>query len=316
MPIFDIHGLPRIETLRDLAAHSKFSPKRLWLMLFDNSKNYTTFRLPKKSGGYRQIAHPNGPLKAVQRWILTNILDKLHTTPNCHGFARGSKLKHHAEQHNGANSILSLDIENFFPSISVAQITNVFRVAGYCSAAASMLARLCTYLGALPQGAPSSPKLANLTCSRMDRRLARFAAEREFVYTRYADDMSFSGASAGALAKAKPFIVHIIQDSGFRLNQGKTRLAGPGRALKITGLIVSSDGVGIGRQILRKMRARIHHVHTGVDEVGVAGIQGWLDFISDVDPTRYRMLIKYIERLQASSTANGLRALRIRHSAA
>ena len=314
--MFDIHGLPRIETLRDLAAHTQFSSRRLWLRLFANSENYTTFRLPKKSGGYRHIAHPNGPLKAVQRWILKNILDKLHTTTNCHGFVRGSKLRHHAEQHIGANSILSLDIENFFPSISVAQITNVFRVAGYCSAAASMLARLCTYLGALPQGAPSSPKLANLTCSRMDRRLAGFAAEREFVYTRYADDMSFSGASASALAKAKAFIAHIIKDSGFRLNPGKTRLAGPGRALKITGLIVSSDGVGIGRQVLRKMRARIHQAHSGASNVGMGSIQGWLDFVSDVDPDRYRMLVEYIERLQASSVTSSLNALRIRHSAA
>ena len=286
------------------------------VMLFANSKNYTTFRMPKKSGGYRQIAHPNPPLKAVQRWILKNILDKLYTTPSCHGFARGSKLRHHAEQHIGANAILSLDIENFFPSISVAQVTNVFRVSGYCSAAASMLARLCTYLGALPQGAPSSPKLANLTCFGMDYRLAGFAAKRGFVYTRYADDMSFSGASACALAKAKPFIAHIIHDSGFRLNPRKTRLAGPGRALTITGLIVSSDGVGIGRQLLRKMRARIHCVHTGVDDAGVVGIQGWLDFISDVDLARYRMLIEYIERLQASSTTSGLSALRIRHSTA
>lgn len=316
MPIFDIHGLPRIETLEDLAAHTKFPAERLWLMLFDNSKNYATFRLPKKSGGYRQIARPNGSLRAVQRWILKHILDKLHTMPNCHGFERGSKLRHHAEQHIDANAILTLDIENFFPSISVAQITNVFRVSGYCASAASMLARLCTYLGALPQGAPSSPKLANLTCSRMDRRLARFAEERELVYTRYADDMSFSGDSAGALAKAKPFIAHIIHDSGFRLNPGKTRLAGPGRALKITGLIVSSDRVGIGRQLLRKLRARIHKAHSGANNVGIGSIQGWLDFVSDVDPDRYRMLVEYIERLQLSSATSSLNALRIRRSAA
>jgi RNA-directed DNA polymerase len=212
---FDIHGLPRIVTIHDLAAHSGVSSRHLWYLAFAGHRAYTTFRLAKKTGGARLIDRPTPSLRFVQRWILRNILDRLQTTPSSFGFEKGSKLRFHAEQHAGARAVLTLDIENFFPSISIAQVTQVYRVAGYPSSAASILARLCTCRGALPQGAPTSPRLANLVCFRMDRRLSHFAERRGLVYSRYADDMSFSATSALPLARSRPFVSHIIRDSGF-----------------------------------------------------------------------------------------------------
>jgi retron-type reverse transcriptase len=312
----DIHGLPRITTLQDLAAHTGLSGRQLWWVLSAGRKAYTIFHVAKKTGGVRSIAHPAHPLRAAQRWVLRNILDKLHTTPSSYGFERGSKLRVHAEQHLGAKAILTLDIKNFFPSISIAQVTCVFRAAGYSPSAASMLARLCTCEDALPQGAPSSPRLANLVCFRMDRRLARLAERRGFVYTRYADDLSFSSTSASALAKVRPFIAYIVHDSGFRLNNCKTRLVGPRGAKRITGLVIALGDVGIGRRRLRELRAQIHRAHTGCDTTSLDAIQGWLDYVSDVDPARYGIIVRYVRRLQASGAASGLEGLRVRGSVA
>jgi RNA-directed DNA polymerase len=184
---FDIHGLPRILTIHDLAAHSGLSSRVIWRLATSPHKAYTTFRVGKKAGGTRLIESPSAPLRVLQRWILRNILDRLQTTSSSFGFERGSKLRLHAEEHAGARALLTVDIKNFFPSISIAQVTRVYRIAGYGSAAASILARLCTCRGALPQGSPSSPRLANLVCFRMDRRLSQFADRRGVVYTRYAD---------------------------------------------------------------------------------------------------------------------------------
>ncbi len=312
---FDIHGLPRIVTIHDLAAHTGISSRRLWWLANSGHRAYTTFGLAKKSGGVRQIDRPIPSLRVAQRWILRNILDRLQTTPSSFGFERGSKLRLHAEEHAGARAVLTLDIKNFFPSISIAQVTQVYRVAGYSASAASILARLCTCRGALPQGAPSSPRLANLVCFRMDRRLAKFAERSGFVYSRYADDMSFSAATASILAKSQPFLSHIISNTGFTLNTGKSRLVGPRGRKTVTGLVLAEGTVGIGRQLLRQLRARIQHAHVGLDRPNLDAIQGWLDHVSDVDPSRYQILARYIERLRVSNTASGLAPLRVRATA-
>jgi RNA-directed DNA polymerase len=309
---FDIHGLPRIATIHDLAAHSGVSIRHLWYLAFAGQRAYTTFHLAKRTGGARLIDRPTSSLRFVQRWILRNILDRLRTTPHSFGFERGSKLRRHAEQHAGARAVLTLDIENFFPSISVAQVTQVYRIAGYQSPAASILARLCTCRGALPQGAPTSPRLANLVCFRMDRRLSRYAEREGLVYSRYADDMSFSAATALDLVRSRPFISHIIRDSGFRLNSGKSRLVGPQGRKTVTGLVLAQDTVGIGRRRLRELRARIDYAHVGRGIPNLAAIQGWLDHVADADPSRYQILVRYIEQLRASSATSALASLRIR----
>lgn len=309
---YNIHGLPRIDTLRDLATHVGFSGRQLWWLLVAKHRAYAIFRVAKKSGGIRSLARPNRPLRLTQRWILRNILDRLHTTPSCFGFERGSNLRRHAEQHSGAAALLTVDIESFFPSISIGQVTSAFRAAGYASRAASILARLCTCLGALPQGAPSSPRLANLICHRMDRRLAGFARKRELVYTRYADDLTFSCDSAAVLAKARPMIARIIRDCGFRLNSKKTRFVGPRGSRRVTGLVVAPDRVGIGRHRLRELRAKLHRLHTQSASVSVDSIQGWLDYVSDVDPHRYAILARYIRTLTVRNANSELTQLRLR----
>ncbi len=316
MPIeFDIHGLPKIRTVNDLSAHLRISPAFLWGLVRDDY-NYQTYEVRKKSGGIRELSIPIEFLKRVQRWILRNILEKLKTTASCFGFSPGSKLRIHAEQHVGAKEVLTLDIKDFFPSISFARVVGVFRVAGFAPSGAWLLSRLCTWKEMLPQGAPTSPLLANLVCFRLDRRLAGFAKGRGLIYTRYADDMTFSSTSTNQLAKARRFVTHIVRDCGFELNETKTRLAGPRRSKVVTGLVLNPTGVGIGRLRLRELRAAIYLLHIEPAESAdlqkqLIRLQGLLDFVSDVDLQRYQILVNYILRLK-SSTASPLAVLRLR----
>jgi RNA-directed DNA polymerase len=297
MPSSTIHGLPLIRSFADLAHHLGCEAWHLHRVLYGRPAEYALFRLRKKAGGYRTIATPSPVLKRMQRWVLRSILDALHVPPCSFGFARGDRLRDHAEQHRHALAILGLDIEGFFPSISVAQVVRVFVAAGYPPRAAATLAQLCTHLGALPQGAPTSPKLATLVCYRMDRRLSRLAATNGLTYTRYADDLTFSSRSTPALARARPLISRIVRECGFRLNSKKTRLVGGRRALTVTGLIVGPDKVGIGRKRLRELRARLHKARASASPEEVGALQGWLDYVRDVDPARYSMLTRYIRGL-------------------
>jgi RNA-directed DNA polymerase len=309
---FDIHGLPKIDSIYDLAGHTGYPVWQLWNMQFKADDFYRCFDIPKKSGGTRTICVSSPPLKSVQRWVLRSILNRLQTSDHCYGFYPGAKLRDHVLQHQSAKAVLTLDIADFFGSISTPRIRSVFTLAGYSSISALMLSRLCSYRDTLPQGAPSSPRIANLVCWRMDQRLAGLADHLHLVYTRYADDLTFSSHSLQVLHKALGMIIHIIRDSGFAVNQQKTRIGGPGRALRVTGLTVYSEGVGIGRRRLRTLRAQIHRLHWGKDADDIAHIQGWLDYVSDVDPKRYAILVRYIDCLKGASSDSKLHQLRVK----
>lgn len=297
----ELFGLPRITSLAELASHTRLSRQLIHRLVRLGDANYKTYQLAKKSGGTRTIAQPCRELKAVQAWILRHILDRLRTTDSSRGFERGATLLANAEPHIGAKGLVCIDIEDFFGSIGANRVMRIFQLAGYEQAAARLLTRLCTWQDRLPQGSPTSPKLANLACFRLDRRLAGFAGQRGLVYTRYADDMTFSSFSPARLFKSVPMLVRIVRDCGFVLNPRKTRACGASRQLKVTGLVLAPSSAGIGRQKLRLLRARVHQLSkaTGKVDTEVAALQGWLAYLWAVDPPRYRMLAQSIVRLRS-----------------
>lgn len=302
----DIHGLPRISGLRDLADHLNCSTSYLGMLAFNTKDEYQPFRIQKKSGGHRLIHAPSDRLKKIQRQILRTILCRLHNTDNCFGFVPGRNIRDNASSHARAAAVLNLDIENFFGSVEASRVLSVFRQAGYNTRVSWLLCQLCTHRNVLPQGAPTSPQLANFSCYRMDVRLHSYCMRRSLIYTRYADDLSFSGQSRAQLAKVKPFLCHIVSDSGFSINHTKTRLLGTGQRLSVTGLVVGPNKVGIGRQKLRRIRAEIHRAHLSQDSGALPRLQGLLDYVYDVDPARYEILVQYLGKLD-SGTLAGLR---------
>lgn len=291
-------GLPALSSIDDLAHAMKLAPSTLISLSISSNSLYKIYHLPKKSGGSREIAQPSRQLKAVQSWILRNILDKLSSSPYSKGFELGSSILDNATPHIGASYLLSIDLENFFPSIHAYKVYGIFSSIGYNKKMSRLLMNLCTYNEALPQGAPSSPKLSNLICARLDARIQGYAGPRGITYTRYADDITLSSNTATKIQKAKHFMDIIINDEGLVINKNKTKICGTKRQKKITGLVLSENKVGIGQVKFRELRATIHHLFVG-RSANFSYINGWLSFVYSVDLKAYNRLYKVIESLQS-----------------
>ena len=267
----------------------------------------------------RQISQPSRRLKAVQSWVLRNILDHLKAHPACKGFEKQKNIRDNALPHVGALSVICLDLDDFFPSVSAARVWTIFRTLGYSPFVSRILTSLCTYDDGLPQGSPASPKLANLAVYRLDSRISGYVGSRGIIYTRYADDLTFSGYSYARLVAALSMIQKIIETEGFSLNESKTRICGPSRRHSITGLILGPEAPGIGRQRLRSIRARIHHLCSipmathPTEEV--KSINGWLAFIYGVDKPRAEILMPYVHTMKNKHSDSAITFLRLPETA-
>lgn len=289
-------GLPAIRVLNDLATATRLSPEFLKIISGRSKRFYKTYEIEKKSGGRRIISQPSRELKAIQGWILRNILDKLSVSPYSKGFEKNTSILDNAYPHIGANYILSLDIEDFFPSIHASHVYNIYRSVGYSKNISRIFTNLSVYDGGLPQGAPTSPKLANLICSKLDARVSGYAGPKGITYTRYADDLTLSAQTAKKILKAHDFIKFILKDEGLTVNDKKTCIQGPRKKKIVTGLVVTEKSVGVGREQLRIIRAKIHHLFTG-ENSDIAHVNGLISYLYGVDKKSYRKTIQYIDKL-------------------
>ena len=306
-------GLPIVESLADLSGVTHLSKGLLFRCAKYPEKQYHTYTIPKASGGNRLISQPSKELKAVQGWILRAILDNLSVSPACKGFVANTSIRDNALPHIGATAVASIDIENFFPSVKASHVFSVFRTIGYAPRVASLLTLLCTHNGGLPQGAPTSPALANLVCLRLDARISGYVGKRGISYTRYADDLTFSSYSYATLARALPFIKKIVESEGFSLNEDKTRVFGPGRRHTVTGLVVTPLDVGIGRDRYRELRATLHRLATGsaaaIQKDEIEKLKGFVAYLNSVDDVRRKRLDKYLAGLKMKYPKSALALL-------
>jgi RNA-directed DNA polymerase len=237
----------------------------------------------KSTGGVRLLEIPKPRLKALQRRILAGILERIPPHPAVHGFVKSRSIKTHAAHHVGQRVVLRMDLQDFFPSFPAARIAALFRIAGYPESVADLLAGLCTNSVPrkllaqitssmtydnlreardiyerphLPQGAPTSPLLANLCAYRMDCRLSGLANSVGANYTRYADDLAFSGDSACARS-AERFSIHvaaILMEEGFRVNHRKTRTMRQGVRQYLAG-VVANARINVPRPDFDRLKA-------------------------------------------------------------
>jgi RNA-directed DNA polymerase len=226
--------------------------------------HYNYSWVQKSSGGLRLIETPKSRLKDIQRKILRDILNRVPPHPCAHGFCRGRSIKTFVALHIGQEAVLHLDLKDFFHSVPVARVGALFRRLGYPRNVAWLLQGFCTHSISpslagkpfkdlpwnarkrlqgkhLPQGAPTSAQLANLCAWHLDCRLQGVADRYGFQYTRYADDLAFSGSSN--LANMSEFVEALVGgiaiDEGFRLNHRKTRLRLSSQRQCLTGIIVN-----------------------------------------------------------------------------
>ena len=219
--------------------------------------SYQEFVIAGKRGKRRIISAPSKNLKMRQRWILDHILYKIPVAQCCEGFRKNHSIFTNAKKHIGYQQSLNMDIKDFFPSITRDKVFWVFYEMGYSKDAAGCFAELCCHEEKLPQGAPTSPYLANIVCRGMDRQLMEFAEKHGLVYTRYADDMSFSGDCE--LSELGEEIAAIISEHGFAVNPEKTRIYKGNKRKLITGIIVKEDGLSVPRDFKRKLRQEIYY---------------------------------------------------------
>lgn len=293
-------GLPVIQTLDDFSAITHISKYTIYQLSYHSDKHYKTYSIPKKSGGVRTICQPSRRLKGLQSWILVTILNKIQVSSSCKGFRKGSSTLENAIPHIGANTVLNLDLKDFFPTVTDRQVFNIFKTIGYNNLISTVFTNICTYEGKLPQGSPCSPYLANLSAWTLDLRIQGYVGKRGISYTRYADDLSFSGLNPSKVVKIIPMIKTIIDDENFIVNHKKSRVASSARAKTVTGLVINEESVGIGKQKYKDLRAKIHHLtlpKEQTNEVLLNHVSGWLSYLNSVDKIRFTKAMKYIKEL-------------------
>lgn len=224
---------------------------------------YREFDIPKRSGGARRIAAPAETLRDLQRLILRRLLARLRAHPCATGFERGHSIVTNALPHVGRDIVLRTDIRDFFGSTSKRRVEKYFRKIGWNREAAGVLARICTHKGGLPQGAPTSPRLANLVNYDFDAALYAAAAKNGIAYTRYADDITLStdAANCDALMRTHGFARALAREHGYSLHgKKKTRLRRRHQRQSVTGLVVNNDRPRLPREARRRLRAIEHQL--------------------------------------------------------
>jgi RNA-directed DNA polymerase len=265
-------------------------------------------------------------LKAAQRRVLREVLDHIPAHDAAHGFIAGRSARSHAAAHARTAVVVRLDLEDFFASVTAGRVFGIFRTAGYAEGVAHAITALCTNvvprtewaalprpsddqiaarwrLGRrlatphLPQGAPTSPALASLATFTLDRRLAGLAAALDARYTRYADDLAFSGDATLASGRLVALAAEIARDEGFLLNPSKTRVMPRSSRQQLCGVVVN-EHPNVTRAHYDLLKAILNDAaRNGVDAANRARhpdfrahLLGRIAWVEQLNPARGRRL--------------------------
>lgn len=309
-----------------------FADSRSW-----NRRAGTTLRhyryqwIPTATGGIRLLEQPKPRLAELQRRVRRHVLDALPVHEAAHGFRRGRSAMTCAAPHARQDLVVRMDLEGFFPAVSARRVRALLHLAGYPPAVAAALAGILTtatpvdVLGAapsgrldpartrllnnlaathLPQGSPSAPAVANAITHHLDRRLAGLARKLGVHYTRYADDLAFSGDATLPLHRLLPGVRLIVRDEGFRLRDQKTSITAAHQQQRIAGLVVNSSPAA-ARTDYDALRALLHNcVRTGPESQNRHGHQdfrahllGRIGWIAASHPGRAAKLRALFDRI-------------------
>ena len=290
--------------------------------------------LAKDSGSIRLIEAPKQALKKVQQRILSGILDKVPAHSATHGFVKGRSIKTYVAPHVGQRVVLRMDLRDFFPSFRAARIQSFFRTLGYPEAVADLLGGICTnatprdvwrqvrFAGDpvqlwgvrsfytqphLPQGAPTSPALANLCSYRLDCRLAGLAKSVGVHYTRYADDLAFSGDERfkERVERFSTHVAAILLEEGFAVHHRKTRIMREGVRQRLAGL-VTNQHPNIPRRDFDRLKATLTNcVRTGPESQNREAhpnfrlhLVGRVSFVEMINPVKGKRLRSVFDQIR------------------
>jgi RNA-directed DNA polymerase len=294
--------------------------------------------LAKRTGSIRLIETPKPHLKGLQRRILSGILDRIPSHPAVHGFVRGRSIQTFAAPHVGRRAVLRMDLENFFPSFPGARVQSFFRTIGYPEQVADLLGGIATnsvprsawrevirqpgfalapeefwHVRAmysrphLPQGAPTSPSLANLCSYRLDLRLSGLAQSGGAVYTRYADDLAFSGGDTfdRSAERFATLVAAILMEEGFAVQHRKTRIMRPSVRQHLAGLVINQH-LNVRRSDFDLLKAILtncvrHRPETQNREGHPhfrQHLEGRISFVESIHPEKGRRLRAIFEKIE------------------
>ena len=257
-------NLPVIFDFVHLAMYFKCSSEVLKGVVANVERHYNEYKIRKKAGGDRPIEAPDYMLKDIQRWIYLNILCKDTSIKDCvHGFIPKSMNKDkvrgvltNAAPHAGHDWLINIDLKNFFHTVKLDKVKDYFSSLGYEDEVVKTLTALCTYKSRLPQGAPTSPMLSNIIASTMDVMMLKYCNKRGIVYTRYADDLTFSANSDVEVPPIED-IYKIVYLNGFKVNRMKTKVRYKGCRQEVTGLTVT-NGVHVSQRFKKEILRELH----------------------------------------------------------
>lgn len=313
------YGLPVWRNEGDVAAALSLTPKRLQHLsthrIRETCPHYVAFAIPKRNGAPRIIHAPKRQLKAVLRRLNTELVARLPVSAHAHGFVSGRSIASNAAPHIGRRVVLKFDIKDCFPSIHFGRVRGLLIAMGYSYPVAASLAVLMTEAPRQPvraegrtyhvpvgprvcvQGAPTSPCLCNAILRRLDLRLAGLAAKHGFSFTRYADDLTFSGDDLTKIGDLRAGVARIVGQEGFSLNGEKTRIMRKGGRQTVAGVVVN-DVPGLSRQDRRRLRAAIHQLAAKPAEAADAErsrLTGKLAYLQMLNPAQAAPLMRQLQ---------------------
>ena len=236
------------------------------------SRHYRKVQIPKKSGGCRKLSVPDEILKKIQRQISDVLLIHMPVSRYAKAYRFGSTTLKNAKPHVGKSVVLKLDILHFFDSIRYSDVKGkVFPAEVYAENIRILLAMLCYYKDFLPQGAPTSPAITNILMYEFDDMVGQWCREQNISYTRYCDDMTFSGDFDPT--EVIRFVRTELKKMGFLLNEQKTRIQRPGQQQTVTGIVVN-EKLSIPTDYRRKLRQELYYcrkfgVHEHLQKIGL-----------------------------------------------
>ena len=230
----------------------------------NTSKFYKTYYIPKRNGGRRRIDSPDHFLKEIQQWILADILYYIPSSKYAKAYVPKTSIKDNAKFHLGQRVMLTIDVKDFFSSITENRIFNVFRLyCGYEPSVAAFFTKLCTYNGVLPQGAPTSAYLSNLVMKEFDEAVGVYCRAHNIRFTRYADDMTFSGDFD--IAALLHFTDKQLNHIGLTRHPEKIKVMRQHDRQKTTGIVVNAKQQA-PREYRMNIRQEIYYIKTyGID---------------------------------------------------
>lgn len=291
-------GVPVINSFEHLCEQLSITEQLLYYLTYKKEYCYFQKVIPKKDKTERILNVPNLSLKVVQKWILKEILEKIFVSEQAMAFVPNKNgLRENAERHKKNIFLLEMDITNFFGTITEQQVYTLFCNIGYNSKVAGILANLCTYNNYLPQGAVTSLYIANLVCYHMDARINGYCSRKDIVYTRYADDLTFSSDNRMLLNKIEKFIKYIVTDEGFTINDKKTRYLSNDVKKTVTGITINDDSIHVDKKFKRNLRAQIYCSIKLKNYQNNSQILGKIAYVNSIEKGFRDKIIRYITNL-------------------